>query len=425
MARAVGEFEAIMKAMKEDESSNTKHHEEIRGTELAFAKDVSALVKVVESMGNPFQETSEDLIVLDSKDIADPAVVTTVKQVEALGEAQFQTFVTERLVQRTKPLSEPIKRNKLALCSSPPPKDVSKTKQQSLKSDCSLFSRLYISCQTREGNLEEFFKHENQACLPSLSHLGKLRLPSNKAVFTACLESYCHPWAESPENVDAIIVDGAAVVNMLKPGTCKTFSEYSPLLFLPYLQAQLQHASRLDIVWDVCIPNSLKATARGNRGGGIRRRVQATNHLPRDWNGFLRLDENKTELFKFFAEETVTLGGEKQVISTLGDQFISYPPRVDVSNLAPCSHEEADTRMLLHAAGAANQGFRKILIRTVATDVVVLSVAPVPKFQPAELWLAFGVEVKSRYLPGHEISQSIGQEMSEALPFFHALKGCM
>ena len=34
-------------------------------------------------MGNPFQETSEDLIVLDTKDIADPEIVTTVKQVEA------------------------------------------------------------------------------------------------------------------------------------------------------------------------------------------------------------------------------------------------------------------------------------------------------------------------------------------------------
>jgi len=27
-------------------------------------------------------------------------------------------------------------------------------------------------------------------------------------------------------------------------------------------------------------------------------------------------------------------------------------------------------------------------------------------------------------LPAHEISQSIGQEMSNALPFFHAFTGC-
>ena len=46
---------------------------------------------------------------------------------------------------------------------------VSKTKQQliSLKQDMQLFSRLYIACQSRDGNLDEFFQHENQACPPS------------------------------------------------------------------------------------------------------------------------------------------------------------------------------------------------------------------------------------------------------------------
>ena len=45
-----------------------------------------------------------------------------------------------------------------------------------LKADCNLFSRLYISCQNREGNLDEFFKNENQAVPPSLSQDGHIRL---------------------------------------------------------------------------------------------------------------------------------------------------------------------------------------------------------------------------------------------------------
>ena len=40
--------------------------------------------------------------------------------------------------------------------------------------------------------------------------------------------------------------------------------------------------------------------------------------------------------------------------------------------MAPCNHEEADSRITLHAADAAH---KKILIRTVDTDVVVLAVA--------------------------------------------------
>ena len=42
--------------------------------------------------------------------------------------------------------------------------------------------------------------------------------------------------------------------------------------------------------------------------------------------------------------------------------------------MSPCSHEEADSRMLLHVTHAAKHGHHQILIRTVDTDVVVLAV---------------------------------------------------
>ena len=49
-------------------------------------------------------------------------------------------------------------------------------------------------------------------------------------------------------------------------------------------------------------------------------------------------------------------------------------PTRDSSTLAPCLHEEADTRMFVHAADAASGGHKNIIIRTVDTDVVVLAV---------------------------------------------------
>lgn len=38
-----------------------------------------------------------------------------------------------------------------------------------------------IPCETREGNLNEFFQHENQSCPPSPSQDGKLCLPLQKS----------------------------------------------------------------------------------------------------------------------------------------------------------------------------------------------------------------------------------------------------
>jgi hypothetical protein len=42
----------------------------------------------------------------------------------------------------------------------------------------SLFSKLYISCQTRQSNMSTFFAHENQPFLSALSHISKLRTGS-------------------------------------------------------------------------------------------------------------------------------------------------------------------------------------------------------------------------------------------------------
>ena len=334
-------------------------------------------------------------------------------------------------MQQNKSLYDPIKRNNLRVFNDPASKVASKTKQQmsSARNDCLLFSRLYISCQTRERNLDEFFQHENQSCPPSLSQDGKLRLPQKKSELAECLQSFRTPQSKMPEGVDAIIIDGSVVVNMIKPATEKTFAEYSRQSILPYIQSQLSHAKRLDVIWDEYIANSLKATTRSKRGQGARRRVQPSSQIPRNWQQFLRSEENKQELFQFLAQCTVSLHEEKQVITTKGKDILCTHARNNTANLAPCTHEEADTRMILHAADAVQEGHRKIVLRTVDTDVLVLAIAfagilQEQQVQQVEVWVAMGTGSHLRYLAAHEISNILGSGMSKALPVFHAFTGC-
>ena len=291
---------------------------------------------------------------------------------------------------------------------------------------------MYISCQTRDGDLDEFFRHENQGCPPSLSDQGNLRLPKKKSELTECLQALIVPQSQMPKNLNVVIIDGAAVVNMVKPGTERTFSEYAADSFIPYIRAQLSHVTRLDIVWDEYLENSSKATTRGKRGSGARQRVAADNKLPRNWKEFLRVDQNKQELFKFLAECVTSIDAEKQVISTHDKQVLSIMPisRDNIARLAPCNHEEADTRMLLHAADAVQCGFTKILLRTVDTDVLVLAIAFVEKLQEfqgnqtIELWVGFGTGAHLRYVAAHDISSKLKPQVPKALPFFHAFTGC-
>ena len=164
------------------------------------------------------------------------------------------------------------------------PKDKSKSKKQiaSLKSDRSLFSRLYVACQIRSGNLEQFFCHENQSFPPSLSACGQINQGS-KSDLIGCLEEVNDAVVTSKPKVDAVILDGAAVVHFLKPGASVTFADYSNDVFCPYISSQLQEVSRVDIVWDRYFGDSLKAASRAKRGRGKRRRVEASTKIPKNW----------------------------------------------------------------------------------------------------------------------------------------------
>ena len=95
-----------------------------------------------------------------------------------------------------------------------------------------------------------------------------------------------------------------------------------------------------------------------------------------------------------------------------------------VSRLAPCSHEAADTCMFLHAADAMKNGCKKLMIRTVDTDDVVLAVAIVNRIEPHELGVTFGVGRNFMFVPIHDIAASTGPRKSATLPLFHALTGC-
>ena len=108
---------------------------------------------------------------------------------------------------------------------------------------------------------------------------------------------------------------------------------------------------------------------------------------------------------------------------TDGTAVLVSPVR-DTSSLAPCLHEEADTRMFVHAADAASRGRKKIIVRTVDTDVVVLAVSVFGQLGEDELWLDLGVRSHRKYIASHLVAPAIGRRKSNCLPFFHELTGC-
>lgn len=249
-----------------DITDETNHHEQTEGMQQRFSKHVVALLSSFEDIGNPFLEKTPDLIALDTKDIAEDAAIKNLNRAEEIGKQMFDLFVRNHVKGKDKTIFDTISKNKLSIFNQPKQRSINnKDEITTLKKSCHLFSQLYIACQVRDSNLDEFFMHENTAFPPSLSKNGNPR-SGNKADLTGCLRELVTEADGKRIEAECIILDGAAIVNMLKPNGASTFREYATKEFSTFIKNQLVSTNRLDIVWDVYIENSLKLSARTKRG---------------------------------------------------------------------------------------------------------------------------------------------------------------
>ena len=154
----IDEFETAQE--HHDSKAQSLHHDQNESTQKTFDKNVRSLVSVIEELGNLYLEETTDLLVLDTKDIESVSVIHSVQNVQKVGKEALESFVKERLIERKKPLVDDVPRiyEVVPLFGNSSAKDQSAEKQKvaSLKSDVQLFSRLYIACQTRDGNLDDF-----------------------------------------------------------------------------------------------------------------------------------------------------------------------------------------------------------------------------------------------------------------------------
>ena len=129
-------------------------------------------------------------------------------------------------------------------------------------------------------------------------------------------------------------------------------------------------------------------------------------------------------MFAYIAEELTKTIHENFIISTIGLDALCNHSDKPLENLTNCNHEEADTRIFVHAKDAYFKGYNSILIRTVDTDVVILAINVLNHIPLNQLWIHFSVGKNARYIPVHEIYKELSEAKSRILPLFHALTAC-
>ncbi len=84
--------------------------------------------------------------------------------------------------------------------------------------------------------------------------------------------------------------------------------------------------SRVDLVWDSYIENSLNSFTREKRGSGARSWVQPTAQIPMKWSEFLCVDTNKVELFSMLSKIVVQIDANgKEILATDGENVLCKP----------------------------------------------------------------------------------------------------
>ena len=271
---------------------------------------------------------------------------------------------------------------------------------------------------------KDVFSHASSQYPPAICQKGKM-FQGTKADIVPLLEAEVPGRRETCPPVDSQVLDGPAMIHRLAPRTSVTLYEYIHKKVITYLLGLLVYVNRLDVVWDVYRPDSLKKFVRVCHGSGIPRKVFLEMKMPTNFAGFLRVDSNKQVLFELIALELkkLQLPEGKIIYSSFKDDIVCSPAAM--VTMEKCSQEEADTRIFVHVADQVAHGSKRVLVCTSDSDVVVIAVSVFHKIHGiVNLWIAYGSYPNLRYNPIHGISLQMGPVRAESIAVFHAFSGC-
>ena len=275
---------------------------------------------------------------------------------------------------------------------------------------------------SKAGSLTEAFAHPITSVPLSIANADSTLRQSEKASLQRFLvnESQCVK-SVPPQNA-VWIVDGMAAVRSLKPKP--TYRAWMNSL-INFITPEVQvNANEVHIVNDSYFEKSVKNETRRKRGEpGPRVHLEGydQNMLQgAKWQEFLHRNENKNDLIqllaRFLKEDGVYNGTIPLVFTSSNATF-----RVcdgTVAEVDECNHEEADTRLILHAAASTQD----VVIVAKDTDVLVLMVWAYVVLNVEQKW--YFKKDHDKFVDIGEICSYLGREICLRLPALHAISGC-
>ena len=123
---------------------------------------------------------------------------------------------------------------------------------------------------------------------------------------------------------------------------------------------------------------------------------------------------------KLTNDQSLVIGQEIGNAKRIARMAVTYVEELE------CDHEEADSRMFIHADyDAENKNACHVIITSPDTDVSVLCLLHCSTLNINELWFHTGTGKKRRFITMQVIKEKLSKEIIRVLLAFHTLTGCV
>lgn len=415
--------------------NHTDHKELLNSRMVKDETDIASMMEAVSSRIDPFASEQTELIGLTSGIVADSVLKTQLLEAELKGEQMLKDFVSNRIEKNETDFFAPLKNAKLQTFAAAPKRRPAKaTELAHVKSDRSLFVKLLLVAKERGVNMRDVLCYSLTPVPGCLSNVdGSSISKTNKSALVNILEQGIPETAvTSKPSSSAVLIDTMALIQSLPQTKLgDTFGQLVGVIFLRAVQIGAQfNAVRIDLVGDRYDVLSIKNVERDRRNQTSQevKIYNADQKLPVQWKKYLSSGKNKQALQQFIAETIPqqTLSKKMNVIIglTKSARQVFFDPNqsatiTDLPEL-DSDHEEADTRLILHALHCTSHS--NIVIWSPDTDVAAIGISHAAGIS-ANLLMSIGSGKNRRLINLSTISSHL-ESFAAQLSTFHALTGC-
>ena len=413
------------------------HHEFNPATTVKGINRFDMLLEYIMMLGGPLE--TDELRNIATGAAIDEGVTHNLLGCIVTGDEKYNDYVDKRLDEKEVSIQDPVSRNtgylqpKVAQDKKPAKRQMSRKGM----GDIVRYIGFALQRGLKEDELLKWELADKAHYLEKKGKRGQELKKANKHELMNALVSNLPPQKRNVLDTEACTMVVIYFMGLLRKLPVKTMQlkTYEQLMNATWawISSLLDNTTqRLDIVFDIYLPNSIKAYERARRGSEkIDIKINSVDQaLPADMNLFWNSSENKSAIQLFFyswmkenyrGKAVVFYGGVQQ-----GKCMKVFERSECEEEELSCQKEEADGRLILHIAHGCENGIKAVLVYSPDSDVFVnLLYHFKESFNGLEyLYVKIGGNKRTKKtVPIHLLHSLVPDSLISVLPAVHALTG--